>query len=312
MKIKNGSLFLFRLFGVNVYLHWTWVVAAPVLIYLSQALSEHPIPLALDIVLYLSLFAIVLTHEFGHALACKSVGGRADEIFLWPLGGIAYVQPPQRPGATLWSIAAGPLVNVVLLPVTIVPAVWVMGPAWQGSFGEAYLVYLAGMNFTLLAFNLLPFYPLDGGQILRSLLWFVAGRGLSLVIAAAVGVVGSVLLAGMALFGQSLILGLIVLFMGFQCYRALRMGLAMYRMETGPRHGEAVCPMCRQHPPRGPYWGCPCGARFDTFDTRGTCPACGRGFNTTVCPCCQQSTALNLWYPQNATIQVTVAPPTQA
>ena len=68
---------------------------------------------------YLALFAIVLLHEFGHALACRQVGGRAEQIVLWPLGGVAYVDPPQRPGATLWSIAAGPLVNVVLAPLLI-------------------------------------------------------------------------------------------------------------------------------------------------------------------------------------------------
>ena len=66
---------------------------------------------------YLALFVIVLVHEFGHALACRQVGGQANQIVLWPLGGVAYVAPPPRPGATLWSIAAGPLVNVVLAPV---------------------------------------------------------------------------------------------------------------------------------------------------------------------------------------------------
>ena len=68
---------------------------------------------------YLALFAIVLLHEFGHALACRQVGGKANQIVLWPLGGVAYVAPPPRPGATLWSIAAGPLVNVALAPVLI-------------------------------------------------------------------------------------------------------------------------------------------------------------------------------------------------
>src|SRR5213078_4291206 len=65
------------------------------------------------------LFAIVLLHEFGHALACRQVGGRADRILLWPLGGVAFVDPPPRAGAMLWSIVAGPLVNVLLAPVTI-------------------------------------------------------------------------------------------------------------------------------------------------------------------------------------------------
>ena len=50
--------------------------------------------------MYLALFSIVLLHEFGHALACRQVGGKADQIVLWPLGGVAYVAPPPRPGAT--------------------------------------------------------------------------------------------------------------------------------------------------------------------------------------------------------------------
>jgi Zn-dependent protease len=309
MTIKNRSLFLFRLFGVNVYVNWSWALVAMVQVYLSRddlgILSNMPRSLGFHICLYLCLFAIVLIHEFGHSLACKSVGGRAEEIFLWPLGGIAYVQPPQRAGAMLWSIAAGPLVNVVLLPLTIIPALLVSKLTGPESVGPDFLVSLAVMNAFLLAFNLLPFFPLDGGQILRSLLWFIAGRGLSLVIAAGVGIGGAILLAALALFMASPWLGLLVLFMGFQSYRGLQVGLAMYRMEKGPRHAEAVCPMCRQHPPQGALWNCACGARFDTFDARGACPACGRAFTSTMCPFCQQMTPLNLWYPQEATIQVT-------
>ena len=59
---------------------------------------------------YLTLFLIVLMHEFGHSLACRQVGGQANGIVLWPLGGVAYVSPPQRPGAMLMeyrSRAAG-------------------------------------------------------------------------------------------------------------------------------------------------------------------------------------------------------------
>ena len=59
----------------------------------------------------------MLLHEFGHALACRQTGGHADTIVLGPLGGIAFVQPPPRPGAYLWSLAAGPLVNVILFPL---------------------------------------------------------------------------------------------------------------------------------------------------------------------------------------------------
>src|SRR5436190_19289872 len=111
---RPGSIPLFRLFGVNVYLHWSWFIVA---IYeINSRRGEYSTP-AWNLAEYVALFVIVLLHEFGHALACRSVGGEANQIMLWPLGGVAYVSPPPRPGAMLWSIAAGPLVNVMLLPI---------------------------------------------------------------------------------------------------------------------------------------------------------------------------------------------------
>jgi fumarate reductase subunit D len=100
-----------------------------------------------------------MLHEFGHSLACRQVGGKAERIVLWPLGGVAYVSPPQRPGATLWSIAAGPLVNVVLAP--ILTALCVVGArlGWADSMPNLLeLLYtLQIINFRVLIFNLLPF-----------------------------------------------------------------------------------------------------------------------------------------------------------
>jgi Zn-dependent protease len=94
---------------------------------------------------YVTLFGIVLLHEMGHALACRQVGGQANLIVLWPLGGVAYVSPPPRPGATLWSIAAGPLVNVALLPVLyflwkVMPdgCRWQLPPMWPGIFARSF------------------------------------------------------------------------------------------------------------------------------------------------------------------------------
>ena len=95
-----GSYHLFRLFGIQVQVHWSWFLVAVIQLKYSR-LFDHVL---WHLVVYLSLFAIVLLHEFGHALACRSVGGQADRIMLWPLGGIAFVRPPLRPGAVLWSI----------------------------------------------------------------------------------------------------------------------------------------------------------------------------------------------------------------
>ncbi|HEX8711358.1 MAG TPA: M50 family metallopeptidase, partial [Terracidiphilus sp.] len=112
-RTRQGAIHLFQVMGIDVFLHWTWFVVAAIEIgYMRNRYSS----ITWSILEYLSLFVIVLLHEFGHALACRQVGGTADQIMLWPLGGVAYVNPPLRPGATLWSIAAGPLVNVLLLP----------------------------------------------------------------------------------------------------------------------------------------------------------------------------------------------------
>src|ERR1700757_1678717 len=114
----QSSIRLFKIKGIDVYLNWTWFLVA---LFEIQARNGRYSSVLWNIIEYLALFGIVLMHEFGHALACRSVGGTADTIMLWPLGGVAHVNPPQRPGATLWSIAAAPLVTVALAPFPIGP-----------------------------------------------------------------------------------------------------------------------------------------------------------------------------------------------
>src|SRR3954469_5614912 len=114
-KISGSGIRLFRVFGIDVFLHWSWIIVA---MFELQSRRENYTSQVWKVAEYLTLFGIVLLHEFGHALACRQVGGEAERIILWPLGGIAYVAPPARPGAVLWSIVAGPLVNLVLLVPT--------------------------------------------------------------------------------------------------------------------------------------------------------------------------------------------------
>ena len=164
---------------------------------------------------YLALFAIVLLHEFGHSLACRQTGGSADQIVLWPLGGIAFVDPPRRPGAVLWSIAAGPLVNVALVPVLELLWIFAGHAGWYYEAPDTFR--LIGMirfiNYVLLVFNLFPVYPLDGGQILRALLWFPLGEIRSLQIASVIGLIGGACLAIYALMAWSFWLGIMAFFL---------------------------------------------------------------------------------------------------
>src|SRR5579864_3835584 len=169
---RQGSIHLFRFSGIDVFLHWSWFLVAA---YEIQTRKGAYSSITWNVLEYLALFLIVMIHEFGHALACRQVGGRANQIVLWPLGGVAYVDPPQRPGATLWSIAAGPLVNVVLMPILNGIVSQGQSHGWAESRPDLFQLALAirFINKGLLIFNILPVYPLDGGQILRSLLWFV-------------------------------------------------------------------------------------------------------------------------------------------
>lgn len=276
-------------------MHWSWFIVA---IYsVSQRVPNYESPVwALGE--YLALFVTVTLHEFGHALACRQVGGSANQIVLWPLGGVAYVTPPQRPGATLWSIAAGPLVNVVLLPVFI-GAAWACGAA--GLFEAMpdfarFMRALIVMDVSLLIFNVLPVYPLDGGQILRSLLWYPFGRARSLQIATIVGLVGGVALAGLALWEQRIWLGVIAFYLLSQSWQSYKAAGELVKFERLPRRPEFKCPVCHASPPVGALWLCAsCRGAFDAFASAGVCPHCQAEQKETTCPDCLQRGEHRTW-----------------
>ena len=295
MPTRQGSFRLFQIFGIDVYMHWSWILIAALQISRDKGYSS-PIWAALE---YLALFAIVLTHEFGHALACRQVGGQANLILLWPFGGVAYVSPPQRPGATLWSIAAGPLVNVALVPVLTGLIYLSRALDWPHALPDAHaflhMIWL--INIVLLIFNMLPVYPLDGGQILRSLLWFPLGRARSLLIASIVGFVG---LAGLLLFAllqRSIWLGILTLVIVLpNCWRGFQEAQALLRLAKAPRHDDFACPNCHVAPVAGNFWVCgQCRTAFDTFSTGATCPQCGTQFATTACMECGVLSPLSEW-----------------
>ncbi|TAG28517.1 MAG: peptidase M50 [Verrucomicrobia bacterium] len=234
---RSGSLRLFSFSGIQVHVHWSWFIAAAYVFSTWEGRYTSPV---WAMAVYVALFAIVVLHEFGHALACRSTGGRADEIILWPLGGIAYVAPPPRPGAQLWSIAAGPLVNVVLLPVLFLLVRLAEGRGLYETNPDLFFALIAvqDINFVLLAFNLLPIYPLDGGQILRSLLWFAVGPANSLYAATVIGLLGGAGLAALAVWRGQLMLGLVAAFLLFNCFQALRLARALRAEEAAARTAE--------------------------------------------------------------------------
>jgi Zn-dependent protease len=228
MITKAGSYRLFSAFGIEVFVHWTWFIAAYILY------SWSNMPFAVFMSVYVSLFGIVLLHEFGHALACRSVGGKANLIVLWPLGGVAYVAPPARPGAVLWSIAAGPLVNVVLVPILggLLLAVDALGETSTAAMLQRYLSVLFNINLVLLIFNMLPIYPLDGGQILQSILWFFIGRAKSLRATSVIGIIAAGIGLVWALTRQDWFMVAIAAFIGWQAFKGFAIANVMAKQEA--------------------------------------------------------------------------------
>ena len=298
-----------------MYLHWSWFIVAYLVIKFRMGLYSSPVWNVLE---YLSLFLIVLIHEFGHQLACRQVGGETHDIILFPFGGVAYVSPPQRPGAQLWSIAAGPLVNVVLIPILTIFLMLLGGhPSLHGIEPNEYAEFLNNiwfMNFSLLIFNMMPIYPLDGGQILRSLLWFVLGRANSLLVATIIGfigVAGLLLLAGLLFLlstdkVQPIWLGAISVLILVNCWGGLMQARALARVAKLPRREGFACPNCKAVPPQGALWVCgKCRKPFDTFATQGVCPHCSTQYTATSCPECGSMRPFSEWMtPTNVPPQI--------
>jgi Zn-dependent protease len=285
-----GGIRLFQVFGITVYLHWTWFIVAGLGVEWGRKMFGS---IQWATAAYLLLFAIVLLHEFGHSLACRSVGGQANRIILWPLGGAAFVSPPPRAGALLWSIVAGPLVNVVLLLISIPLAM----AFWHDPSGLGRFIVngFFAQNLVLLIFNLIPIYPLDGGQIVRALLWFVIGRVNSLAVSAWIGLVVASAGAVAAAVHAQWWLAMVAAFGAAQSWAAVKQAKVLRVRSSAPRQPGVACPGCLTSPPVGAFWRCGCGQMFDNFQHGGTCPHCGVRYLSSLCLECGQQSPMARW-----------------
>jgi len=161
---------------------------------------------------------------------------------------------------------------------------------------HAFMDAIFWINVGLLAFNILPIYPLDGGQILRSLLWFVMGRARSLMVATILGLIGVAGFIGLAIWAQSVWYGALAAFMLMNCWSGLQHARALLRLAKLPRRDGFACPTCKTAPPVGEYWTCgKCGQPFDMFQTHGVCPHCSTQYAQTKCLDCGRLNSMNDW-----------------
>jgi Zn-dependent protease len=159
-------------FGIGIYLHWSFF-ALPVLAF-GQGYAQGGYQQGLfQFVLLLCLCVCVVLHELGHALMARVFGIATRDITLYPIGGVARLERMStRPWEEILIAIAGPLVNVVLgslIGVVGIALVVLDGP--KGTYSQFFLA-LAFLNVSLVLFNLIPAFPMDGGRVFRAVLSF--------------------------------------------------------------------------------------------------------------------------------------------
>ncbi|MCX8091979.1 MAG: site-2 protease family protein [Verrucomicrobiae bacterium] len=170
----HWSFRLGRFFGIDVYVHFTFLLLLG-FIGITHWIQFRHLAAALNgVAFFVALFACVLLHEYGHALTARRFGIRTRDITLLPIGGLARLERmPDQPLQELWVALAGPAVNVViaLLLIGYLAAAAIVVPVEQLSVtGGPFLARLAAVNVFLVLFNLLPAFPMDGGRVVRALL----------------------------------------------------------------------------------------------------------------------------------------------
>ncbi|MCI0684215.1 MAG: M50 family metallopeptidase [Gemmataceae bacterium] len=177
-------------------IHWTfWLL--PLWVVLTQGGQA---PIAIQLLLLAAIFGCIVLHELGHALAARMYGIRTRNITLYPIGGVASLERiSEKPAEELVIAAAGPAVNVAIalgLGAGMAVASAVAPAAFVRSAGEGFLSWLIVANLLLVAFNLIPAFPLDGGRMFRALLGFFTSYVKATRIAVYAGAVLTAILLG--------------------------------------------------------------------------------------------------------------------
>jgi Zn-dependent protease/predicted transcriptional regulator len=226
-QIKLGSVF-----GIKIGLHYSWFLIALLIVYSlsSQFHASNPawgdsLILTLAIITAILFFVSLLLHEMAHSLVATANKLPVKEITLFALGGVSQIEKhPVSAKIEFWIAFVGPLTSMVIGVICLALARLAGNPLTDPRI--AMLLWLGYINLTLAGFNLVPGYPLDGGRVLRALIWWKTGDAdRSTQLAARVGqfvAFGFIAFGIVQYFGGAGISGLWMAFVGWFLLQAAR------------------------------------------------------------------------------------------
>ena len=239
-----------RIAGISIGLHYSWFIIA---LLIALSLVQHfrevtpqwssTVIWIAALVTSLLFFAALLLHELAHSLVAKTRGLRVRSITLFALGGVSQIETEASDAKSeFWIAIVGPLTSLVI-GLVLLGSAWVNG--WKTGTEPAtpvisVLVWLGYINITLAGFNMIPGYPLDGGRVLRAVIWWITGNAdRSTRVAAQVGQVVAFLfiLSGLfRLFVGANFGGLWLAFIGWFLLDASRASYAQVELMAGLRN----------------------------------------------------------------------------
>ncbi len=240
---SGGSIQLARIFGIRIGVDVSWFIVLFLIIWSLSGYFGDIFPgdetkaFVLAVVSALLFFLSILLHELGHAWVAIRNGIGITGIDLWMFGGIAKMKRDTDSAGVEFRVAvAGPLVTLAIVAICFAAGaliggagqVWDSVRFYDARVGEveAVLGYLAFINAALLVFNLIPGFPLDGGRIARSIVWWRTGdRSKATRVAARLGRIFAYLMIGVGLFlllRGAFVSGIWLGFIGFFLAQAAR------------------------------------------------------------------------------------------
>lgn len=176
----RGGIPIGKAFGISLRLHYSWFF---IFVLITWALTAGYFPtayptwslgmrIAAGIITSLLFFGSLLTHELMHSIVAQHQGLQVQSITLFIFGGVSQItSEPKQAGDEFRMAIAGPLTSLVLGGIFWGLWLWLQGTGGAGQFIGAIAYWLGLINIFLAGFNLVPGFPLDGGRVLRSLLW---------------------------------------------------------------------------------------------------------------------------------------------